>query len=121
MRKVTAIVQLNCNFIKKTNNGRINHRVGQIVLETNILYGRSLSHTRPVTSKTSRKNFKTFSVVFFRCQASCVALTTAIALMLQRSANVLNADGSFNVKMIIKLSYEEAAKLLTTSSEVNYS
>jgi len=52
-----------------------------------------------------------------RCQASCIALTTAIAFMLQKQPDVLNSNGTFNVKAIIKKSYEEACKVLKTSAE----
>jgi len=47
-----------------------------------------------------------------RCQASCVALTTAVALMLQRNADVINKNGSFNIGVIIDTAYAEAVKVL---------
>lgn len=43
-----------------------------------------------------------------RCQASCVALTTAIALMLQKSSEVINKDGSFKEDVILQKSYDAA-------------
>lgn len=52
-----------------------------------------------------------------RCQAATVAMTTAIALMLQRNADILNDDGSFKVNVIIKKSYDIAKQLLTTKSQ----
>ena len=47
-----------------------------------------------------------------RCQASCVAVTTAISLMLSRDSRCLKKDGTYKTEDITTLSYEEARKLV---------
>ncbi|XP_066923644.1 ADP-ribosylarginine hydrolase Tri1-like isoform X2 [Clytia hemisphaerica] len=47
-----------------------------------------------------------------RCVASCVALTTAIALMLQRPVDLVKTNGEFKVELIIDRSYAEACRML---------
>jgi ADP-ribosylglycohydrolase len=47
-----------------------------------------------------------------RCQASCVAVTRAIALMLQRPPGHLKKDGSYNVNSITKEAYDTAKVLI---------
>jgi len=44
--------------------------------------------------------------------ASCVALTTAIALMLQKPVDLVNTNGEFKVELIIDRSYAEACRML---------
>ncbi len=47
-----------------------------------------------------------------RCQASCVAVTTAIALMLQRAPRHIQKDGSYNIDLIIKESYDASKDII---------
>ncbi len=55
----------------------------------------------------------------FRCQASCVAVTTAIALMLQRAPQHLQKDGSYNIDLIIKESYKAAKVVVDDKKHVS--
>lgn len=51
-----------------------------------------------------------------RCQASTVAVTTAIALMLLRNERHLKKDGSYNIDEITKEAYDTAKTLITNNS-----
>ncbi|XP_041350168.1 uncharacterized protein LOC121369272 [Gigantopelta aegis] len=52
-----------------------------------------------------------------RCQASCVAVVTAISLMLKRGERHVKSKGTYKVKEIIEDSYEMASKCLETEEE----
>ena len=52
-----------------------------------------------------------------RCQASTVAMTTAVALMLQRNQTHMKNDGTYNIDMIMKESYNAAKILLSNKSQ----
>lgn len=47
---------------------------------------------------------------FCRCDASCIAVTTAISLMLQRNEAIMNPDGSFNTWEITLAAFNAAIK-----------
>ena len=47
----------------------------------------------------------------FRCQASCIAVTFAIAVMLQRDSNFLEKGGHFDVGKIIDFAYGQACRI----------
>ncbi|XP_033746094.1 ADP-ribosylarginine hydrolase Tri1-like [Pecten maximus] len=53
-----------------------------------------------------------------RCQASCVAVTVAIALMLQKNERHIKKNGNYNVDGIIDETYKYAARILSTTEEV---
>ena len=60
---------------------------------------------------------KLYFLCQFRCQASCVAATSAIALMLQQKQK--NKDCEFDISAIISKAYDLAKKLLSNKKEVS--
>ena len=65
-----------------------------------------------------------YNTCFPRCQASCVAVTSCIALMLQHNAKSYSSKGKTtpqNVKTLIAKSYEKACTVLETEEQVNTS
>ena len=52
------------------------------------------------------------------CQASTVALSTAIAMMLQRQPRHVDKSGAYKVKVIIQDAYGAAEPLLETPEKV---
>nr|XP_022300913.1 uncharacterized protein LOC111109117 [Crassostrea virginica] len=53
-----------------------------------------------------------------RCRASCVALTTTIAILIQRNDRQIKKSGSYNVEAVVDESFIYASKLLGTYEEV---
>ncbi|XP_062593715.1 ADP-ribosylarginine hydrolase Tri1-like [Saccostrea cucullata] len=53
-----------------------------------------------------------------RCRASCVALTTTIALLLQRNDRQIKKSGSYDIEAVVDESFTYASKLLVTYEEV---
>lgn len=53
-----------------------------------------------------------------RCQAACVAMSVAIAMLLQREPKHLKKSGEFDAETIISDVFDYASKLLATDSEV---
>lgn len=72
------------------------------------------------------KSFKTLSSVvcglillaMTRCQASSVAVSVAIAMMLQKKERHFNKTGGYNVQAIIQDSYDIAVKFIETEDQV---
>ena len=58
-------------------------------------------------------------IYIIRCQASVVAVTTAIALMLQRRPEHTERNGTYNIKAIVKESFEHAQKCLPDKEAVS--
>lgn len=54
----------------------------------------------------------------FRCQASCVALTTTIALLVQKNERQIKKSGSYDVEAVVDESFTYASKILVTYAEV---
>jgi len=54
----------------------------------------------------------------FRCQASVIAVSVVIAMMLQRQPRHLEKSGKYNVKNLIDDTYELASQCLDTDDEV---
>lgn len=52
-----------------------------------------------------------------RCIASCVAVTTAIALMLQ-GKHLMDGSGNCDVEAVVKDAYDHASRTLQTAREV---
>lgn len=50
---------------------------------------------------------------FGRCQASCVAVTVAIALMMQAAQN----GTKVNLKSVMEMAYERASECITDDTE----
>ena len=63
-------------------------------------------------------NLYTFWSHIFRCVASCIAVTTSIALMLQRQHCHVDSKGRFKINEIIKCSYRYAKQQLTNKKQV---
>ena len=59
-----------------------------------------------------------YSTLFFRCRASCVALTTTIAILIQRNDRQIKKSGSYDVEAVVDESFIYASKLLGTYEEV---
>ena len=59
--------------------------------------------------------------IYYRCEASCVAVTVAIALMLQKNERHLKRTGKFDIESVIDESYMYSSQLLNTNPEVQYS
>ncbi len=57
-------------------------------------------------------------LIFPRCQAACVAVTTAIALMLQQDEKHLHRDGRIDSGDVIKEAYEVAKSVLPDKKDV---
>lgn len=53
-----------------------------------------------------------------RCQASCVALTTTIALLVQKNERQIKKSGSYDVEAVVDESFTYASKILVTYAEV---
>lgn len=53
-----------------------------------------------------------------RCQASAVAVSVAIAMMLQRNENHLDSKGHYKVDQIIKDTYDIAVKYIEIEEQV---
>ncbi|XP_064639249.1 uncharacterized protein YegU-like [Lineus longissimus] len=53
-----------------------------------------------------------------RCQASCVAVTTAIAMMLQRQEKHMKKNDKFNIDAVIADSYNYAKEFLTEPEQI---
>ena len=56
----------------------------------------------------------------FRCKASAVAVSVCISLMLQRLPSIMKTDGQYDVKKLIKETYEYAKKQLETEDDVSW-
>ena len=55
---------------------------------------------------------------FARCQASCVAVTTALALMIQKNPRHMKKSGKYDVDTIIDESFMYSSRLLATDKQV---
>ena len=75
-----------------------------------------LSHVLSIFLKAYQCIWKQIN---FRCQASCVAVTTAIALMLQKNPRNLKKNDSYDIESIVGECYTYSSRLLTTQAEVN--
>ena len=58
-------------------------------------------------------------ILLDRCQASCVAVTTAIAMMMQRQPKHVKGDGSYDAKAIRQDAYDLACKQLPDKKKVS--
>ena len=57
------------------------------------------------------------NVMYCRCQASTVAVTVAIALMLQRPPAIMLTDGMYNVEDIAEEAYKQAENYIDKENE----
>ena len=55
---------------------------------------------------------------FSRCQASAVAVSTAIAVMLERNPQCVDKKGNYIVKKVIDMAFDAASQCLETKEEV---
>ena len=55
---------------------------------------------------------------FARCQASAVAVSVAIAMMLQKDKKLLDVRGHYKVDKIIKDAYDIAVKYIVIKEQV---
>lgn len=59
-----------------------------------------------------------FFLVMSRCQASAVAVSVAIAMMLQKKERHFNKTGGYNIPAIIQDSYDIAVKFIEIEEQV---
>lgn len=59
-----------------------------------------------------------FLLATTRCQASAVAVSVAIAMMLQKKEHYFNKTGGYNIPVIIQDSYDIAVKFIEIEEQV---
>ena len=56
---------------------------------------------------------------YSRCQASCVAVSTAIALMLQKDERYLKKNGKFDIDSLVNECFLYASRILDKTRQVS--
>lgn len=59
------------------------------------------------------------SSTYFRCHASCVAVTTVMSLLLQRNERHIKKDGSYNLTGVTEEAFRYASPLLSSYDQVS--